>query len=101
MICTGGEESRRRSIHTSGLSKHDSSEVRVVLGGKGLGKLPGAKAKLLRGLWWLVVQRSGVCTVAQSSARQWRGGARGRWRSRVRWWLQDGAVRRRRGSRAT
>ena len=76
MICTGGEESRRRSIHTSGLSKHDSSEVRVVLGGKGLGKLPGAKAKLLRGLWWLVVQRSGVCTVAQSSARQWRGGAR-------------------------
>ena len=65
MICTGGEESQRRSIHTSGLSKHDSSEVRVVLGGKGLGKLPGAKAKLLRGLWWLVVQRGGGRAAAQ------------------------------------
>ena len=50
-------------------------EVRVMRGYKGLGRLPGTMAKLLRGLWELAVQRSGVLTAEQGRGEtEQRGG---------------------------
>ena len=50
MICTGGEESRRRRDLTVERSRRKSGEAGSGLLGKELGELPGATAKLLRGL---------------------------------------------------
>ena len=59
----GGEViSRRRRCSPEADPGEIPGEVRVVRGYKGLGRLPGTTANLLRGLWKLAVQRSGVLT---------------------------------------
>ena len=68
----GGEESRRRRELTVERSRRNSGEAGAGLRGKELGELPGATAKLLRGLARAKRQRSGVLTAAQRE-RRWAG----------------------------
>ena len=67
----GGEESRRRRELTVERSRCNSGEAGAGLRGKELGDLPGATAKLLRGLARAKGQRSGVLTAAQRSGTGW------------------------------
>ena len=94
--CTGGEESRRRRDLTIERSRRNSGEAGSGLRGKELGELPGATARLLRGLARAKGQRSSEGTVAghpapsrgkAAAARVWvaaavkkfRPGISGRW----------------------
>ena len=52
LYCTGGEKSRRRRGLTVEQSRRNSGEAGSGLRGKEFGELPGATAKLLRGLAW-------------------------------------------------
>ena len=70
--CAGGEESRLRRELTVERSRRNSGEAGAGLRGKELGDLPGATAKLLRGLARAKRQRSGVLTAAQRE-RRWAG----------------------------
>ena len=61
--------SRRRRCSPEADPGEIPGEVRVVRGYKGLGRLPGTTTNLLRGLWELAVQRSGVLTAEQRLGR--------------------------------
>jgi len=64
-LASGEVISQRRRFSPEADPGEIPGEVRVVRGYKGLGRLPGTTANLLRGLWKLAVQRSGVLTAEQ------------------------------------
>ena len=74
---TGGVETRRQWCSPEAGPGEIPGEVRVVRGYKGLGRLPGTTANLLRGLWELAVQRSGVLTAEQRRGEAERRGGGG------------------------